>query len=599
MPLAETHSFNKRLERAQKQVGSAQRFRIVTTVEVVDRGPADQPEVIETIPDLDLLIDAVDGIRILRRDVHPDELHIYDEEAESFERIDITVTLHPGQVEAYFDEGSDIIGILGGQRAGKTAVMARWLFRQWMLRGYEGALFWWVSDSLEHTRVAVRKYITGEQGRPGIMPPELWVSYPETDRSGDQAIVMLDGSRFELKHGRYKGDNLKAVNIEAGAVDEITSIKHVENWRVLSGRTLDADAPLFVASTPKAGHWAHEEIILKAEEYPGEIAFHEFSSFKNPFVPLEVVWKKLKKAASLSNEVIAEIRKIDDLDQQIALARKATTDPTTLRDFFGEWAAEGVMLWTAYKAKVHMVTGPGYEAGAFGFVDLTDSEAGPWFLKRLGKGVQYIGGQDFNIEPMTTLVAQVVDTPNGPGLLFLDEIQTVGNIHVHAEHLLKYERYLDIPIACDVTGCRRGTHANQGAKDGETLSLILREAGYAAFPCNYRQGKPVDLPKLDSVHLMQRMLRQDRIRVHKRCTELRRALSTQQSTAKGEPDKESGKASDRLSSTTDAARYMVWAVFHREWKEVRQNVRDRKSGRADDGRPARDGNRRRARRART
>jgi hypothetical protein len=69
---------------------------------------------------------------------------------------------------------------------------------------------------------------------------------------------------------------------------------------------------------------------------------------------------------------------------------------------------------------------------------------------------------------------------------------------------------------------------------------------------------------------MHRLFRQGRILIHSRCRSLITALDTQEANPDGSIAKESGQLSDRLSSPTDALRYLCWALFAK--RELKKHV---------------------------
>ena len=68
-------------------------------------------------------------------------------------------------------------------------------------------------------------------------------------------------------------------------------------------------------------------------------------------------------------------------------------------------------------------------------------------------------------------------------------------------------------------------------------------------------------PTLTLIH---KLIHERRLYVHLRCTQTIKALESQRARPDGRIAKESGKASDRLSSPTDALRYLVWRLFRHE-----------------------------------
>ena len=122
-------------------------------------------------------------------------------------------------------------------------------------------------------------------------------------------------------------------------------------------------------------------------------------------------------------------------------------DPVVRREVYGEWVADAVMAFEDFEAQRHV-----QEHAPEGRDVTSQAARRRW---KTARDVQFIGGQDFNINPMTTVLSRVID-PKGNGdpndwiLWVEDEVQTIGRIEKHCAHLRR--RAPDIPVSCDATG---------------------------------------------------------------------------------------------------------------------------------------------------
>lgn len=542
MPSREELSFEKRIKALKQGLDLTEVLHIRTRFLIYERGPEDTPVLVEERPDLDLLISPALQIRKLRHKAADKDA--WDREAATARLIDLPITCHAAQYEAISDDTSKVVGVFGGNRAGKTEAIAWWIFRKWLIQGGFGKRFWWISPNWKQTRIGVQKLCVRRGNSPPIIPPELRTYFPKNERSIDQAIHMFDGARIEFHHGNGDGDNLKGYDIEAGVYDELTSIDKIENWRIGKARTMDSRGQVATASTPKQGHWARHEIVARAR-FSDDVSHVELTCFDNPWV---------------SKDEIARLIAADGGER----------DPTVRREYFGEWVADATALWPDWRPDEHIRVGDVWSPLDINKLDITEQVArGFWDSNGT---YQYVVGQDFNVNPMTSVICSIFGDPDDPstwGVLVVDEVQTRGNVLNHAAHLEK--RYgTGVPIACDSTGALPGTHPSQGAKGSNTNALLLREAGFDCKPCYRRRGTPANPRVIDSLNLMHRLFRQGRIIVHSRCHALITALDTQEANPDGSIAKQSGALSDRISAPTDALRYLVWALFSK--RELKKHV---------------------------
>ena len=516
--------------------------------------------IIEERDDLDLLVDRVTGERRLR--VQVADKQAFDELAKLAKPITIPLRCHRHQLRLLLDNKHKIIAALGGNRSGKTTVGVYWLVRQWMLRGGRGATFWWVSPQRSQTMIGVAKLARGEYSdrpQPPAFPPELVASYPDTERSSDQRIMMIDGSAISLQHAsRPTGGNLKGRNVQAILLDEACEVAHRPNWTVMIARLMDSGGSIFAASTPKGGHWLKEEVV-DAQRTNKDIHVESLSVRDNPWIPKVEIDRTIKSCRD-ENEVRREID--------------------------GQWVSDTGNLWIHFLLSKHTVDDPSFNM----LRDRQDITAqavrdhwrgsNPYAKGLRTSAPGFVAGQDFNVSPMSTVVAKVFGDPAKPdtwGIYVLDEIQSYQSDTWKHGQWLRSDKvragrvsYANIPVACDSTACNYDPTRVQGSSvHGSSAAKTLADMGFDARPCGYSaKGYPQNPRLLDSISLMHKLMREDRILVHgTRCPQLLRALSEQQVRANGLPEKVSHTASDKLSGPIDALRYLCWALFANQFMD--------------------------------
>ena len=163
-----------RIEALKAEIRGVQFVHVRTTIEIYDRNPnTGDAELVETRPDLDLLIDPGTGFRRLRSATNAEA---WDDAAKGSKLVHIPITCHRLQLEMILDTTTRVIGVISGQRAGKTHALAFWMLRQWMIKGGggDGALFWWVAPLLSQTQIGVSKLFRGDGDRIApVFPAEL------------------------------------------------------------------------------------------------------------------------------------------------------------------------------------------------------------------------------------------------------------------------------------------------------------------------------------------------------------------------------------------------------------------------------------------
>lgn len=525
-----------------------------------------EAKIIEERPDIELLIDRVTGERRLKSEVQ--DKAGFDQLAQVARLVDVPLRCHRHQLRLLLDGRHKILGALGGNRSGKTMVSVVWFVRQLLLKGGKGAVFWWVAPTRQQTMIGVEKLVVGEvsdRPQPPALPlgedgrPLLAVKWPDTPRSSDQRIVLVDGTTIELHHAsRPSADNLKGRSVRGILLDEACAVAHRPNWGVLCSRLMDSGGQLFFATTPKGGHWLKEETV-DAQKTNKDIYVEHLSTRDNPWVSKE------------------------ELRRTIAVCRDANH---VLREIDGQFVSDTGNLYIHFDSKLHTVDDP-----SFGMLrdrqDITSQAIrGHWRgVNVYSKGMRttqadFVAGMDFNVNPLNTVICKVFGDPSKPdtwGLYVLDEIQTHHSDTWQHGNYMKSEKcrhgrvsYAGIPIACDSTACTNDPTVVKGtSRYGHNAAKTLVDLGFDARPCDWSdKGYPKNPHVLDSISLMHKLMREGRILVHgTRCRELLRGLTEQQVLPSGLPVKVSATASDRLSGPVDALRYVVWALFRDQFAE--------------------------------
>jgi len=509
-------------------------------------------ELDRVVRDLRLLVNRLTGERILftaeeaDADLDLAELVASDE----CDVVPVEFTVHEKQLRLVLDLEHRVIGAFGGAGGGKTHVNAMWVFRQWMVKGGAGARGWWVSPSREQTSIGVDKLFRGEDELPPIFPPELVIQYPEKITETDQNAYLVDGSRIQFRNAssNSKGGKLKGFGVRFIAIDEVCEIRDVAQWRIIRdrvGRGVGGhQGQVFMSSTPMPGHWAYTEVVLRVDAGKKKgYTYDHLSKPDNVWIP----WSEIEDS----------IRDAGGPD-----------DPICRREVFGEWIFAGARLWHRFDTKKHVQEGT---PDQLGWRVVNRSVAGEHWPGLKYDATRGLGGQDFNMYPMTTVIAQICvpkgekDVGTNRIVYFTREVVTKNEGTALHGLRLSAEGFHELPIVCDPSGDQPGhrlqMHLDQSAHEADDL----REAGHAVIPAEFNdEGVAVMPPQISSIRVVHELMLKGRFAVSASCTTLVQALSTQTATPRGTIDKKPGTASDRISSPTDAMRYLLWKLFNHE-----------------------------------
>lgn len=566
-------------------------YRVVRPILVHDRNKSGamcwcgcnsrKARVVKTIPHIDVLIERKTGKRAFRTTENAAQ---FDAIAESAERIDMPHRCSTAQYHIVRDVRRclrrgrlrKVYGAFGGNRSGKTTSTEEIEVDLILIMGGPGRIFLNVAPTLEKNTTALKKLVDGDAADRSIVPmidARLVMSKPargKIERDGEK-VILVDGSEIQFRHGGQDGDNLKSIAAQVIFFDELCAIKKIGNWHVGVNRTMDTQGAIFCSTTPVQGHWAKEEIVNKGRKIAeadddDDVVYTELNCFDNPWINEE--------------DVQRTINALND-------------DRLIRRDVYGEWVPEGLALWEYFDAKRHTFTGS-YKPEDHGYRNITEKVAKREFRRCRAKTLDYVGGVDFNVRPMSLACVQIVvkeeADENDPANWILwvpHEVVRDGGLLKFCDHLdvgaaqelgLPDKYFEELALGCDATGAQNNeTMSKSHGTDryASTLVGFFEARGHDARPCNYSySGHPANPGQLDSIALVTKLMREDRILVHAtRCKKLIHAFEAQEMQADGRIYKPQGKLEDKMSGPSDALRYIAWMLLARHEPEFSNKVR--------------------------
>ncbi|MGH1451198.1 MAG: terminase large subunit domain-containing protein [Pseudomonadaceae bacterium] len=520
---------------------------------------------VETRQHIDLLIEPREGTRLLRQKLPADAQEEFDELALEAKKLYLPRRVSRKQLAAMLCKAK-VVAIFGGVRGGKTSYIADHVFDEALIDGGRGTQFWWTAPTLDKTEIGIRKLIEGETIGKGklrrqvtpLIPPELIRYVPSSAKAERRYIELIDGTRIHLKYAGKDGGNLKGDPPQGAVLDEGCEVDKVENYGELIRRLMEADGRLLIATTPVAGHFLKTEVYDKGvsiEQWePGmHVAWTHITCFDNPWV---------------SEKMIKET--IDTM-----------TDPQEVRrEIYGEWVGKGARLWRHFDEDhiIHDLSVS--EPKDLGLEDMTKEATRAFYG---GVGNDRHCGQDFNLYPMGLVETRVAYHPDDPRkqpiLIVTDEIvRKVGTIYEFCD-ILEKRGMTGVGISCDATGAQKNSYRlSHGIKDkNSTQAREMKRQGFICKPCRTSNGKPSNPAVLDRLNVLHKLM-VSRIRlpggetyprflISAKAKKTLISLRVQESDDRGNPIKEAGTETDRLSSPTDALGYAAWPVFRREYEK--------------------------------
>lgn len=265
-------------------------------------------------------------------------------------------------------------------------------------------------------------------------------------------IKLINGSRIELK-GADNPDTLRGVGINFLVLDEAQDMKE-DVWKTVLRPTLaSTGGQVIFIGTPKAFNWLYDiyQLGQRGDTYvddKGKVVINQWKSWQfptimSPFIPRS----------------------------EIETARREMDPKSFRQEFEASFEAMSGRVYYAFDRRTHV--------GKYSF----------------NPKLPIIIGQDFNIDPMSSVIMQV--QPNGEIWVVDEAILPGSNTQETADELgRRYHRYINgITFYPDPAGNNR-THAR-----GESSLDILRDAGFTRIKFK-RKHPPVD----DRINAVNRLL---------------------------------------------------------------------------------------------
>lgn len=547
---------------------------------------------VETLPWRDFLVDRFNGKTVHRHKQTPELQALYDERVATSPAIrsipaNITVSRHQAEILTFTDDTGirpSTWWLAFAHRWGKTSVAARWLDDQIWLYGGRNRECVWVSYELETCWMALATMFIGTEETPAIVPPELIIQCPTSQKDKDWSVRLLNGTRVVWKHTKRKGaPNMRGYRFFAAVWDEATATPSAdaeEYHHQIEARLLSDKGSLFVPTTPKHGHYIYplatgpgartmddaRQALLEEQKPPRDIRA-EFSIYTNPWIDPAETDAKIESKGGKREPLSGE------WDMSTLTAK-------TKRDYFGLWTPEGELRFKSYRSDLHLTDSIVHfgRIDQAGYVDITPKIAAAIFRGHSSNpSIQLIGGCDFNVRPMSMAICKVlvrkgtVDTDPLNWILYVHDL-VQQSYQPNTWDFAKYVKdeahrwcqrgedgklYAQTHLVCDGTGFGdyRGVKKTQDVKYLRDAGFICRAPDYEAD--NRTPKNPLRGPRFQTVNWL---LDNKQILLNRsRTMELQNSFMNEI-----EAEKRSGDAQDRLSSATDALGYLAWAIFDKK-----------------------------------
>lgn len=406
----------------------------------------------------------------------------------------------------------------------------------WLLKGYRGAKILWVAPTREKTMIAAEKLVRGEGGRDPLLPAELVLDCPKNHLASDQAIVLCDGTRIEL---RQAGANLKGLEAIEVLLDEGCEVKQEVYWAIAVNRTMTTGGQALTSTTPVAGHWMQATLYEGVPTYDDEAAataakvFTELTCFNNPWISRAEIERTI--------EVLGGVN-----------------DPRVQREIFGRWVPEGIRMWRHWKESFVRELPP--EA----FTDDITEKVLVAMLGRKASTRRHGLGWDINDYPQSMINIRIYCRKDATQSVHTnwyfqvwDELVQGASTQELAELIgERWEKAL--AIVHDANGAYAGM---RGKPADASDASIMEAAGYLCrAPMYTPHGMPINPPRRDPVNLLHTLMIDGRLGVHPRCTKTIESFRSQVCEPDGLPLKKSNTKSDVLAGRTEAFGYFAYAA---------------------------------------
>lgn len=376
-----------------------------------------------------------------------------------------SLAVHPGQKRVLKDPTRHRV-VVAGRRWGKTQLSKTAIITEAIKPRRH---IWYIAPTY-----GMARGILWEELKEAI--PRAWVR-PNGINETRMSIRLINGTLIELKGADSKPDALRGRGLHLIIIDEAQDIDPDTFYKVLYPTFATTQGRFLIIGTPKAYNWLYD-IYMRGQRGP-IITDKEGNRRRN-------IWKSWQYATRESPFVPQS--EIDEARHNL--------DPKTFRQ--------------EYEASFETMSGRVYHS----FDRRANVRSCP-FNPRLPIWI----GQDFNIDPMSTVVLQ--PQPNG-------EIWVVDELYLHqsnteevAEELARrYYRYMktkQITFYPDPAGNNRQTGRGQSDLD------ILKEAGFKSF--RFRRKHPLVSDRVNAVNRMFRAADDTRrLFIDEGCTNLIKSL---------------------------------------------------------------------------
>lgn len=532
----------------------------------------------EVRPDLSLYIDRTSGKRVRPERLTPEQRAKVEAAAE---HVHIPLRVSREQLHLLYRDAGKKDLVSGSMRSGKSQVCAYALTREWLLHGGKGAHFWVAAPKRIMAFELMRKIIYGDDTAPPILPAVLFNYIPTTEHKTRARLV--DGSVLSLKHlGSKRGTNLKSDSVRCIVVDEACELSDRDQLNNLEGRVHTTKGRLLLCSTPTKNHWLRELVrdpcvaweVMKPEEreqHPTHAAHY---------------WRYTSLGMT-ENPWIDPVHTLREME-----SKGGMDDPAVMREYRGLWTGAAGALWRMFSLTENIIDNHYRDLDEWDEMrsrNITRNVArklfggfNPNYPGLRASNLTFIGGMDVNCSPHTTLLLQAACDPDDPqnrdkwSVYVWDGFQTHEDAAVHAAMLhgkqfakmvrrgSDGETYRGMGIICDGASVNHDPTAHRHGGDPKGLAKIFGSKGFDLRPPEHtNKGKAANPHLADSYRLVQTLLRERRLFIHARVGFLRDALLEQEDSGDHvTPIKVSGNRSDRVSSSVDAMRYALWAIFH-------------------------------------
>lgn len=448
----------------------------------------------------------------------------------------------------------------------KTQTGVNWAVRQWMLRGGDGTIAWFLGPELDRAWVLVEKFADGEGDNPPVCPPALIRSRPSSKDAHHPEIEMIDGTLIQIRHMGAGGKNLTARGIIFGLATEMATASSAMNFVRLRGRIAQSRGQIYLDAVPEPRNWVKTAIIDAATTERDE----QMQAIARGQQPEAATYRIVQLSQAINPwvdaaESAAFHRDLHRIDPRIA-AREAG----------GEFVDDRDAWLPMFDAARHTFDSNGRDPiEALGLEDATEQAS----LRLFSSSRRHIVAVDVNARPHTALICKIAapagirhDHPGRWQLVAIDGLQLFGVDSLEAAtELAAYRggRYAGAGVVMDATSMLE--RHNSGGALNLRQNIIPHEsyhaAGFEVRGPARQQGDATRFAnpsKFDSSLVVRALFRDGRVHIDRaNCQPLIYAIRNQVTEEDGTtPEKKPNTVQDRrIAAWTDALRYITWPFF--------------------------------------